>query len=150
MNESFETEIMQRKKLERQVLQATEHERARISQDLHDSICQELTATAFLLRSQSKSLAADNSPAAAALSEAAEMVNANAGATRDLARGLHPLELTPTGLIAALRELMHLGPNDPDPVRPPVVSKEDKAKEDKKTGDAKDAAKEAPAVTVEQ
>ncbi|MBA3761915.1 MAG: PAS domain S-box protein [Chthoniobacterales bacterium] len=105
MNESLEAEMTQRQNLEREVLQATEHERARISQDLHDSICQELTATAFLLKSQSKSLATENSPAAAALTEAAEMVNANAGATRDLARGLHPLELGPSGLVAALREL---------------------------------------------
>jgi two-component system sensor histidine kinase UhpB len=43
--------------------------------------------------------------AADTLAEAAEIVNANAGMARDLARGLHPMELGVSGLPSALREL---------------------------------------------
>jgi signal transduction histidine kinase len=97
-------QMEERRRLEREVLAVTERERARISQDLHDSLCQELAATAFLLKSRAKSLA--HMPAAAqSLEEAARTVNANAGLARDLARGLHPFEMESSGLIRALREL---------------------------------------------
>jgi signal transduction histidine kinase len=105
MNESLEQEMTRRQKLEREILEVSETERARISQDLHDSLCQELTATAFLLKSRAKALGRQDPEAGEALSESAEMVNRNAGLARDLARGLHPLELGSGGLVSALREL---------------------------------------------
>ena len=105
MNESLEQEMMRRQKLEREILEVTERERAAISQDLHDSLCQELTATAFLLKSRAKSLGRTDPEAGEALTESAQMVNRNAGLARDLARGLHPLELGSGGLVSALREL---------------------------------------------
>ncbi|MBA3881745.1 MAG: PAS domain S-box protein [Chthoniobacterales bacterium] len=105
MNETLEDEMTRRQRLEREILEVTERERARISQDLHDSLCQELTATAFLLKSRAKTLGREDPEAGEALSEGAEMVNKNAGLARDLARGLHPLELGTGGLVAALREL---------------------------------------------
>ena len=98
-------EMEERRRLEREVLAVTERERARISQDLHDSLCQELAATAFLLKSRAKSLAQTVPAAAQSLEEAARTVNANAGLARDLARGLHPFEMESSGLIRALREL---------------------------------------------
>ena len=105
MNESLEQEMTQRQRLEREILEVTERERAAISQDLHDSLCQELTATAFLLKSRARSLGRTDPEAGEALIESAEMVNRNAGLARDLARGLHPLELGSGGLLSALREL---------------------------------------------
>ncbi len=104
-NDALNTEISQRQRLEREILGVTERERARISQDLHDSLCQALTATAFLLKSRAKSFAAGDPEAAEALLEAAETVNENAGLARDLARGLHPFDLGSGGLPSALREL---------------------------------------------
>jgi two-component system, chemotaxis family, CheB/CheR fusion protein len=105
MNESLEQEMTRRQKLEREILEVTERERAAISQDLHDTLCQELTATAFLLKSRAKALARIDPQAGEALIEGAEMVNRNAGLARDLARGLHPLELGSGGLVSSLREL---------------------------------------------
>lgn len=105
MNETLEAEMQRRQRLESEILQVTERERANISQDLHDSLCQELTATAFLLKSRARALARTDPEAGEALIEGAEMVNRNAGLARDLARGLHPLELGSGGLISALREL---------------------------------------------
>jgi PAS domain S-box-containing protein len=105
MNDTLEDEMERRQALEREILQVTERERTRISQDLHDSLCQELTATAFLLKSRAKNLARKDSATAGVLEDAAATVNQNAGRARDLARGLHAIELGEGGLTSALREL---------------------------------------------
>jgi two-component system CheB/CheR fusion protein len=97
--------MKRRQTLEREILGVTERERARVGQDLHDGLCQELTATAFLLKAKAKEIAEKVPECATALVEAAETVNRNAGLARDLARGLHPFELGAGGLVVALREL---------------------------------------------
>lgn len=104
-NRKLRRAIEQRQILEKQILRITEQERARISQDLHDTVCQELAATAFLLKSRARTIEGQSRVAADTLAEAAEIVNANAGMARDLARGLHPMELGASGLPSALREL---------------------------------------------
>jgi ankyrin repeat protein len=55
-------------------------------------------------------------------------------------------------IVAALRELMHLGPNDPAPQPPPLPAKDDKKVSDDKEKDKekKDGPKEAAAVTPAQ
>src|SRR5436190_5279632 len=95
----------QRQMLEKRILSVTEQERARISQDLHDSLCQELTGTAFLLKSRARAIEGQSRVAADSLVEAADTVNANAQMARELARGLHPIEIAASGLPSALREL---------------------------------------------
>jgi two-component system, chemotaxis family, CheB/CheR fusion protein len=105
-NSELHKEMRRRQMLEREILKITERERARIGQDLHDGLCQELTATAFLLKSKAKTMAREVPECAKALQEAAETVNENAGRARDLARGLHPFELGSGGLLVALRELV--------------------------------------------
>jgi two-component system CheB/CheR fusion protein len=105
-NSELHKEVMRRQMLEREILNITERERARVGQDLHDGLCQELTATAFLLKSKAKTMARQVPKCAKALQEAAETVNENAGRARDLARGLHPFELGSGGLLVALRELV--------------------------------------------
>jgi PAS domain S-box-containing protein len=104
-NTELQQEMRWRQALEREILGVTERERARVGQDLHDGLCQELTATAFLLKSRAKELARKVPECATVLEEAATTVNKNAGLARDLARGLHPSELGAGGLLVALREL---------------------------------------------
>ena len=105
MNAKLRQAIEQRQMLEKRILSVTEQERARISQDLHDSLCQELTGTAFLLKSRARAIEGQSRVAADTLVEAADTVNANAQMARELARGLHPIEITASGLPSALREL---------------------------------------------
>jgi len=51
-------------------------------------------------------------------------------------------------IVAALRELMHLGPNDPAPQPPPLPAKEDKkVTDDKKITDDKEK-KDTPKAAV--
>src|SRR4029453_869127 len=90
---------------EKQILLITEQERARISHDLHDSLCQELTATALVLKSRAHAIERQSKAAADSLGEAAETLSANAQMARDLARGLHPMDIGASGLPSALREL---------------------------------------------
>ena len=94
-------------KLEQEILQVSEREKRRIGQDLHDSLCQELAAAAFFLQSTARKLGPTHQQESAALIEAAQIVNANVGLARDLARGLHPVELTASGLKDALAELAY-------------------------------------------
>ncbi len=97
-NKELERTMAQRQELERELLEISEREKRRIGEDLHDVVCQELTATALFLRSAAQKLASDNAEASGALEEAAQIVNRNVGLTRDLARGLQPAELKGTGL----------------------------------------------------
>lgn len=105
INRRLETEMKQRSQLEQEILLISERERRRIGQDLHDSLCQELAATALVLQSNAQKAEKKSPAAAKAMSEAAKIVNANVGAARDLARGLHPIELGASGLTTALHEL---------------------------------------------
>jgi PAS domain S-box-containing protein len=105
MNESLEQEMTGRQQLEKELLEISEREKRRIGEDLHDMICQELTATALFLKSSAKQLGDGNPVAVAKLDEAAHIVNQNVGTTRDLARGLQPAELAGGGLRQALRAL---------------------------------------------
>ena len=105
INAALKREIERREELEREILAVTERERGRISQDLHDTLCQELTATAFLLKSHAKKIGADNPKCAQSLEEAAQTVNQNVGLARDLAHNLRPFDFLPGGFISALRQL---------------------------------------------
>jgi len=102
-NNELERTMAQREQLERELLEISERERRRIGQDLHDVVCQELTATALFLKSAGNK--ADDAAAAQSLSEAAEIVNRNVAIARDLARGFQPTVLGAGGLPAALRTL---------------------------------------------
>jgi PAS domain S-box-containing protein len=103
MNESLEAEMRRRHELEREILQITERERARIGQDLHDMLCQELTATALFLKSTANQ--ARDLEVAKAFDEAAAIVNRNVTMARELARGFQPMLTGPGGLVTALRGL---------------------------------------------
>nr|MBA3651760.1 PAS domain S-box protein [Chthoniobacterales bacterium] len=104
-NRRLEAEMSQRAALEQKILLISEREKRRIGQDLHDSLCQELAAAAFFLQSAAQKNEKKNSAQSKVLAEAARIVNDNVGLARDLARGLHPVELTSQGLADALREL---------------------------------------------
>ncbi len=104
-NNVLERTMAQRTQLERELLEISEREKRRIGDDLHDVVCQELTATALFLKSMATKLAKESPAAAATLNESAQLVNRNVGLARDLARGLQPAEVDAAGLKAALKSL---------------------------------------------
>ena len=59
-NKELEQTMAQRQQLERELLEISEREKRRIGQDLHDIVCQELTAAALFLKSSANRSAAKN------------------------------------------------------------------------------------------
>ena len=92
-------------RLQREILEVTDRERRRIGQDLHDDLCQMLTATTFAIGALEERLAVTNLPAAGSAHEIGEMLRRANGEARDIARGLYPAELEIGGLTAAVRRL---------------------------------------------
>ncbi len=105
MNNELQRTMAQRQQLERELLEVSEREKRRIGEDLHDMVCQELSATALFLKSTAKRIADDSVAAAKTLEESAQTVNRNVVLARALASGLQAVELTASGLKNALRDL---------------------------------------------
>src|SRR6266542_6057553 len=87
------------------VLEVSNRERLRLGQELHDSVGQLLSGVTFLTRALENKLSAQGLPEAAEAAEIGHFVLQALTQTRDLARGLFPVELEPDGLIEALTEL---------------------------------------------
>lgn len=96
-------DITERVRLGRQLVEVTDREQARIGQDLHDGLGQQLVAVALGIHALARRLG--HSPEAAAAGELAGLVDQALTQTRDLSRGLHPVRLESGGLRAALEEL---------------------------------------------
>jgi len=105
MNNELERTMADRQQLERELLEISEREKRRIGEDLHDMVCQELTATALFLKSTAQQIATDSAAAAKTLEESAQTVNRNVVLARKLAGGLQAIELAASGLKNALRDL---------------------------------------------
>jgi len=98
-------DITERKDLEEKVIMASEVERQRIGQDLHDGLGQNLTGLAFLSKALARKLRNISAPLADEASEIAGLINRAIGETRAIARGLCPVGMGGEGLMNALREM---------------------------------------------
>ena len=97
--------VTDRLRLERELLETTEREQARIGQDIHDDLCQQLVGIAFGVNSLAESLSARSHAQAAKARRIAEYLDAALTHARQLARGLFPVKLETDGLCSALQEL---------------------------------------------
>jgi transporter family protein len=97
-------EITERERLERELLEISEREQRRISQDLHDSLCQHLTGTTLAGQVLEEKLAVLNLPLAADAGNMVELVEQGIDLSRKLAKGLYPVEMAADGLMLALEE----------------------------------------------
>jgi PAS domain S-box-containing protein len=94
--------------LEREVLDIAAREQARIGQELHDSVGQELTGLGLMADALAQRLHASSSAEPAAEELAAKVADGLARVheqVRALSRGLVPVELDPAGLWSALEDL---------------------------------------------
>ncbi len=96
------TKIM---RLEKEVLEISEGEQRRIGHDLHDGLGQELTGLAFLSQILQRKLVERSLPESADAARITALINQAIEQTRELARGLAPVEWGPDGLVAGLRNL---------------------------------------------
>ena len=95
-------DITERRSLERDILEISEREQERIGRDLHDGLGQELTGIAMLSTALAERVGHDRSADA---EQVAELVHESIRHTRELARGLCPVNLEDDGLAAALELL---------------------------------------------
>lgn len=99
-------DITERKhgEVEKAILETIEEEQRRIGQDLHDGLCQQLTGVALIAKALAHKLVdvAPNESVEAA--EISELINRAIDQTRDLARGLSPVEIEVAGLTPALQK----------------------------------------------
>ena len=92
--------------LQKELLEITDTEQRRIGHDLHDGLGQHLTGIAFMSKLMEQRLAAKAVPEADEARKIAGLVNKAIGWTRDLARGLAPVDLDQEeGLASALKQL---------------------------------------------
>ena len=105
-NEGLRREIQRRKGLEGVILEISDREQHRIGQELHDGLCQHLTAVAFMTRAVALRLKNHRVIEVEDLEKIAELVNQAAINARNMARGLHAAEVDAARLLPALRDLV--------------------------------------------
>jgi signal transduction histidine kinase len=105
-NKMMKDEIARRKGLEGEILEISDREQQRLGQELHDGLCQHLTAVAFMARSVALRLRNHRVVDADDIEKIAQLVNDAATDTRNLSRALHRIDVDAAGLIDALRDLV--------------------------------------------
>lgn len=96
----------ERHRLEREVLEASEMERKRIGQELHDSLGQQLLGIAFLSDALKEKLHQKSLADAADAANIAGLIEKVMTQARELSRGLYAAELETQGLGEALNQLV--------------------------------------------
>jgi PAS domain S-box-containing protein len=92
-------------RLERQLLEISDREQARIGQDIHDGLCQQLVSLAFDANSLHRDLLAGRRPTEKMAERIARLLDEAITESRQLSRGLFPVRLETEGLPSALEEL---------------------------------------------
>ena len=105
-NKELENEIKRRKGLEGEILEIADREQQRLGQELHDGICQHLTAVAFMARSVAMRLKNHRVIEVSDIEKIAELVNAAAADTRNLSRALHRVDIDAARLEEVLQDLV--------------------------------------------
>ena len=98
------TDITERKRMERALLEISGREQRQIGQDLHDGLGQHLTGIAFMSKVLAQQLAEDGTRQAPHAAKIVHLVNDAINRTRQLARGLLPVFSDSQGLMSALRQ----------------------------------------------
>jgi len=99
-------EIGERESLEKEILEISEREQRRIGHDLHDSLCQHLTATALASQVLDEKLSARSLPESVDAARIVTLLEEGIALARNVARGLHPVEMDSEGLMSALEEMV--------------------------------------------
>ena len=105
-NKELKSEIERRKGLEGEILAVSDREQQRLGQELHDGLCQHLTAVAFMARSVGLRLKNHRVIEVSDIEKIAQLVNEAATDTRDLSRALHRVDVDAAGFSTALQDLV--------------------------------------------
>src|SRR5436309_15233853 len=105
-NRQLENEISWRKGVEGQILEISDREQQRLGQELHDGLCQHLTAVAFMAGSVALRLKNHRVIEVEDIEKIAQLVNDAATDTRNLSRALHRIDVDAAGFITAMEDLV--------------------------------------------
>ena len=97
-------EMRERGRLEREIIDLSEHEQRRFGQELHDVVCQELASVAIASHLLARKLQSAGDDETAHAREIAQMADHALDTTRRLARGFFTAGFDSAGLAEALRE----------------------------------------------
>ena len=98
-------DVTDHRRLEREILEISDREQARIGQDLHDGLCQQLVSLGFDNHSLEQQLAARALPEAATVQKMGQVLDDAITEARAVSRGLFPVQLEVDGLSLALQQL---------------------------------------------
>jgi len=101
-NAELEGEIERRKGLEGEILSISDREQQRLGQELHDGLCQHLTATALAGHVLAEKLTSKGLGETQDANRIVDMVEEGINLARNMAKGLHPVEMQSDGLMQAL------------------------------------------------
>ena len=102
-NAALEQEVAERTRLEREIVNISEHERRCLSHDLHDGLCQQLTAGRLLCSVLVRN-SGDDRPGHAELAQLSSLLDASARQAYELSRGLWPVEHDQQGMSSFLED----------------------------------------------
>src|SRR5947207_7276599 len=106
VNEGLRREIQRRKGLEGVIFEISDREQQRLGQEIHDGLCQHLTAVAFMARSVALRLKNHRVIEVGDIEKIAQLVNDAATDTRNLSRALHRIDVDSAGFITAMEDLV--------------------------------------------
>lgn len=98
-------DISNRRRLEREILEASANEQRRVGHELHDGLCQQLTGIAFSAEILARKLETAAPEMVPNVRRLADEVDQAISQTRALARGLNPVEIHANSLGPALEDL---------------------------------------------
>ncbi|HWU56913.1 MAG TPA: sensor histidine kinase [Rhizomicrobium sp.] len=95
---------IERNRLKQQLLTISDREQRRMGQDLHDGLCQHLTATALLGHVLADTLEEEGHRETANSRQIVSLLNESVALAKGIAKGLHPVDIQADGLMQALQE----------------------------------------------
>jgi PAS domain S-box-containing protein len=105
-NKELHHEFKERQRLEHEITEISEQERRSLGEALHEGVCQHLAGVVMMATTLSDVFEQKaDAEMASRLKEIASLIRSAASDARDVAKGLHPVDVDADGLVAALRDL---------------------------------------------
>src|SRR5579883_1058208 len=99
------TDVTERFRLQREILEISDREQARIGQDIHDGLCQQLIGLAISANTMEAALSAEGRAEAESARRISKLLDDAITEARGVCQGLYPIRLSTEGLPPALEEL---------------------------------------------
>jgi signal transduction histidine kinase len=104
-NQALKHEMARRRRLEREITQVSDQERRHFGSEIHDGLCQQLTAALLNCAVLEKDLDREGSSAAPRAGTLRELLQESIDDAYDIAKGLCPVDLAPDALVPALERM---------------------------------------------